>query len=139
MRISAITITFALVLFAGCTDAIENRDANFVVEPNEVPTGEAPNATLTNTSDTILEFGSAFQLEREESGGWKAYGEACVFDMMLRHLQPGKSISQDVVACRDERGSPQQLEVGSYRVSKDVSPSGGDQFTVQATFDVIAP
>jgi hypothetical protein len=129
-----LVIVVVVVFLRGYTHA---GDVAYVVTPAEVAVGGTATATITNTSDKLIQFGVGSTVWAER-GGWHPYGDSCFYPAMLEGLRPGASDTREVHACTGDRGEPKLLEEGLYRVVKDVE-SEGDSFSVAASFRVVDP
>ena len=114
------------------------------LEPAEVEVGETVTATLHNTGQTRLGYGSSYEVERFANGRWRRVPNKAVFTLALLLLAPGtEGQAQSISVWSNRLGREQDLAPGLYRVTKDVTvedePPETRQvpvFYVSATFRV---
>jgi hypothetical protein len=137
-RLSHVVVGALLVLvFGACEGDKKDPSAiSIVVEPSELQLGRNPVATIKNEGQVAAKFGDGFGLQRDNDGSWADVSTGCLFFGGRRVLPPGESLKEKIYVC-DSGGKPQLLDVGRYRVFKEVTV-GSSTFTPEAVFEIVA-
>lgn len=112
--------------------------ARYSVMPRRSTTGLELKATLRNTGDLVIEYGSDYEIHRRARGRWhevpfgKKDGIGCAFPAIGLVLNPGASDMHAVSFCDEQRAFKQ----GFYRVVKTVSFETYKEETLRARFTV---